>query len=216
MEYLISVALNVLSSFIYAALTAWFEAARTTPVVVSERRGRPWTPYEKFQNEDNTLTPRQLRNRALLDKFMLLLLFNFLTFFTLYMALVTPAQFRAMSQHAPLLWSDARVFGDYLPDTVVATALFQWVPFAIAAAAFIPLRFAVKFLASLLRAPWEMLGPYTMRKRLGVAMMFSLVMALCVGALTTYGYWPDKSLAQCFTTTFVLASLAGGMFAAKR
>lgn len=215
MEYLISVALNVLSSFIYAAITAWIEALRGTPKVVVPFKGTQRTPYQEYQKEDNSLTPQQLRNRALLHRFSLLLVFNFVTFLSLYMAVVAPAEFRALSQKEPLLWSQARVFGDFLPDAVVAKEVIQWVPFVVAAILYVPLRYCANFAASILRRPWEWLGPYTWQRQTAVAMSIFLVISLVIGALTMFCYWPERTLAQCFTTTFMLALLAGIAFAAK-
>ena len=217
MEYAIAVLLNVLSSFIYSAILAWLEANNSTPKLLARPSGKTrQPPYQQYQNEENSLTPEQLRNRALFHKFSLLMVLNFVTFLSLYMAIIAPAEFRALSSKDPILWSQARVFGDYLPDIAIAKDNFQWVPFVIAMIAYPPIRFSANLIASIFRAPVQLFAPFTWRIKMAISMTIFICVSLVVGAISIYGYWQDKTFIQCLTIPALLAILAIGIGSSKR
>jgi hypothetical protein len=132
-------------------------------------------------------------------------MFYLVTFMVLYFSITMPALFKAMFSKEPVLLSQARVVGSYLPPVPVGKEMLQLAFLIVAAAVYLPLLKLASFLFSLFQPIVDAVVQVTARRKVAFTMLVYLVLCIPVAA-TSVWLFTEKSYADALAT--VLAVIA--------
>jgi hypothetical protein len=120
----------------------------------------------------------------------------------LYLSIAMPPLFQSMFSQAPILLSQARVIGEYLPSIPVTTDIFQVAFFVIAISLYLPLLRFSEVLFSMLHPFLDAVTQVTERKAEYYTMLLYFVLCIPV-ATTSVWLFTQKSFSESLFTVLV-------------
>ena len=192
--------LNLVAAFVYAGIV-WLWQNRGSK--------RPQLLYPPPPSTAPNVAPvdRRARNRSLLEATTQKFLFYFVTFATLYLSITLPPMFKAFLAKDPLLLSQARYVGEYLPSISIGKDYLQITFFAAAAIIYWPLLLLSEAIMSLLYPVVDSFRSVTQRLWNGITMLIFLGFCIPVAATSIWLFYA-KSYGDSLQTVLFFMFIA--------
>ncbi|WP_019882252.1 MULTISPECIES: hypothetical protein [unclassified Methylophilus] len=193
--------LNVVAAFIYAGIVwLWQNRAKKKQLPTQP-------PPTSAPISGNEPTDRRARNLQALEAGTQAFLFYLVTFAALYLSITMPALFKALFAKEPVLLSQARYIGEFLPSIPIGKDYLQISFFVVAAVIYWPLLILSEAIMSLLYPLVDAFRPVTKRIWNAITMLVFLVFCIPVAATSIWLFY-EKSYTDSLLTVLFFIFLA--------
>jgi hypothetical protein len=169
--------------------------------VFPQRAGSASASVMHYDDDRRSVNRRKIQS-AVFEFF-----FYFFSFMALYLSIAMPPLFQAMWSKQPILLSQARLIGDYLPDVVIGKSTLQLSFLLMAMVLYLPLLKLSEVILAVIRPLLDTVVEVTRRKAVAYTMFIQYV--LCI-PIATGSVWcfSQKTLEQSFMTVVAAVVMA--------
>jgi hypothetical protein len=150
---------------------------------------------------------RRFANRRKIQSTVFGFFFYFFSFMALYFSIAMPPLFQAMLSKQPILLSQARLIGDYLPDVIIGKSTLQVSFLVMAMVLYLPLLKLSEAILAVLRPLIETIIEVTPKRTAAYTLLIQYLLCIPVATASVWCF-SQKTLEQSFMSVVAALFLA--------